>query len=79
MRVSTKGDRMTTLTNEWARSVDERLTRIETRLEGFDERFANKADLAELETRLIKWMVGLMVGAIVAASSIAVLTQRLTG
>ena len=70
---------MTTLTNEWARSVDERLTRIETRLEGFDERFANKADLAELETRLIKWMVGLMVGAIVAASSIAVLTQRLTG
>ena len=79
MRVSTKGDRMTTLTNEWARSVDERLTRIETRLEGFDERFANKADLAELETRLIKWMVGLMVGSVVAASSIAVLTQRLTG
>ena len=70
---------MTTLTNEWARSVDERLTRIETRLEGFDERFANKADLAELETRLIKWMVGLMVGSVVAASSIAVLTQRLTG
>ena len=70
---------MTTLTNEWARSVDERLTRIETRLEGFDERFASKADLAELETRLIKWMVGLMVGAIAAASSIAVLTQRLTG
>ena len=73
---------MTTLTNEWARSVDERLTRIETRLEGFDERFANfasKADLAELETRLTKWMVGLMVGAIAAASSIAVLTQRLTG
>ena len=73
---------MTTLTNEWARSVDERLTRIETRLDGFEERFANfvsKADLAELETRLIKWMVGLMVGAIVAASSIAVLTQRLTG
>lgn len=73
---------MTTLTNEWARSVDERLTRIETRLDGFEDRlsnFATKADLAELETRLIKWMVGLMVGAIVAASSIAVLTQRLTG
>lgn len=70
---------MTTLTNEWARSVDERLTRIETRLDAFEERFATKADLAELETRLIKWMIGLMVGAIVAASSIAVLTQRLTG
>ena len=73
---------MTTLTNEWARSVDERLTRIETRLVGFEDRlgiYATKADLAELETRLIKWMIGLMVGAIVAASSIAVLTQRLTG
>ena len=73
---------MTTLTNEWARSVDERLTRIETRLDRFDGRFANfatKADLAELETRLTKWMIGLMVGATVAASSIAVLTQRLTG
>ena len=73
---------MTALTNEWARSVDERLTRIETRLDRFDGRFANfatKADLAELETRLTKWMVGLMVGATVAASSIAVLTQRLTG
>ena len=73
---------MTTLTNQWARSVDERLTRIETRLDGFEDRLANfstKADLAELETRLIKWMVGLIVGATVAASSIAVLTQRLTG
>ena len=73
---------MTTLTNQWARSVDERLTRIETRLDGLEVRLANfstNADLAELETRLIKWMVGLMVGATVAASSIAVLTQRLTG
>ena len=73
---------MTTLTNEWARSVDERLTRIETRLDGFEDRlgnFATKADLAEFETRLTKWIAGLIVGAIVAASSIAVLTQRLTG
>ena len=80
MLVSKRGYSLTTLTNEWARSVDERLTRIETRLDSFEERFATgKADLAELETRLIKWMVGLMVGATVAASSIAVLTQRLTG
>ena len=70
-------------------SVEERLGRIETRLDGFDRRlddfekrldyFATKADLANLETRLIKWMVGLMVGSIVAASSIAVLVERLTG
>ena len=52
-------------------SVEERLGRIETRLDGF----ATKEDLANLETRLIKWMVGLMV----AASSIAVLVERLTG
>ena len=73
---------MTALTNEWARSIDERLTRIETRLDRFEGRLghlATKADFAELETRLIKWMVGLLVGAIVAASSIAVLTQMLTG
>ena len=73
---------MSTLTNDWARSVDERLARIETRLDGFEDRLANfatKADLAELETRLTKWMVGLMVVAIVAASSIAMLTQRLAG
>ena len=73
---------MTTLTNEWARSVDERLTRIETRLDAFEDRLANfatKADFAEFETRLTKWIAGLIVGAIVAASFIAVLTQRLTG
>ena len=70
-------------------SVEGRLSRIETRLEGFDRRlddldrrlayFATKADLANVETRLIKWMVGLMVGSIVAASSIAVLVERLVG
>ena len=67
-------------------SVEERLVRIETKLDGFDkrlddfaDRFATRADLANLETRLIKWMVGLMVGSIVAASSIAVLVERLVG
>ena len=39
---------------------------------------ATKADLAEMETRLIKWMVGLMVAAIAAASTIALVVQRLT-
>ena len=38
--------------------------------------YATKADLANLETRLIKWMIGQMIAAIVAASSIAVLIQR---
>ena len=33
--------------------------------------FATKADLAELETRLVKWMVGMMFGGMVAAAAIA--------
>ena len=37
--------------------------------------FATKADLAKLETRLIKWMIGLMVSAVVAASAVAVVVQ----
>ena len=51
--------------------------------------YATKADLAELkgelktelstlEVRLIKWMVSLMIGSVVAASTIAVLVERLT-
>ena len=65
--------------------VDRRLTVVETRLENLatksdlaalDSRmgtFATKTDLAELETRLVKWMIG----ATVAASSVAVLVQSL--
>ena len=41
--------------------------------------YATKVDLAELETRLTRWMIGQMIAAIVAASSIALLVQRLTG
>ena len=33
--------------------------------------FATKADLAELETRLVKWMVGMIFGGMVAAAAIA--------
>ncbi len=39
---------------------------------------ATKEDLAQLEARLVKWMVGLMVGATVAATGFAVLIERLT-
>ena len=61
-------------------SNEERLSR----LEGGYEHLATKADLAELraelqamETRLIKWMVGMMIGAIAIASSIALFVQRI--
>lgn len=43
------------------------------------EYYATKQDLAELETRLIKWMVGLMVASSAVATSLALLIQRLIG
>ena len=41
--------------------------------------YATKADLSDLETRLIRWMIGLMVGSIAVATSIAVSVQIFTG
>lgn len=50
------------------------------------QHYATKADVSELrvelhqiEARLIKWMVGLMLGSIAVASSIALLVQRIIG
>ncbi len=47
--------------------------------EEFRDHYATKADLAQLETRLTKWMIGLMAGSIAIASTIALLVQRLAG
>ncbi len=48
--------------------------------------YATKADLtqldvrlAQMETRLTRWMVGMMIGAIVAASSASLVIQRILG
>lgn len=40
--------------------------------------YASKADLAELKSDLIKWMIGLMVGASATATGFAVLIERIT-
>ena len=67
-------------------SLEERVSR----LEGGYEHLATKADLERIygslqaemramETRLIKWMVGMMIASIAAASSIALFVQRLIG
>ena len=40
-------------------------------------RYELKADIAQVETHLVKWMVSLMVGAIAIASTISVIAQRL--
>ena len=55
-------------------SNEERLARIEARLDWF----ATKEDLAQLETRLVKWMVGLMLGAAMVATALATLIERIT-
>ena len=48
-------------------SLDIRVTRIEATL----EHMATKTDLAELETRLIRWTVATMLAGMAAAAAIA--------
>ena len=69
-------------------SMDDR-DRI-SRLEGRLDSFATKADVAELkaelksdlhalEARLTKWIIGLMLGAVMAAVAIAAAVDRFAG
>ena len=66
-------------------TAEQPITRSELREElsslrtEFREHYATKADLAEMKVELIKWMIGLMVGATTLAASIAVLVQRIIG
>ena len=41
------------------------------------QHYATKSDLAQMETRIIKWMVTLMVGSAAIATSLALLIERL--
>ena len=41
--------------------------------------YATKEDLAQMETRLVKWMVGLMLGAAGVGSTVTLVIQRLAG
>ena len=55
-------------------TTEERVSYIEGRLDSL----ATKSDLYQLETRLVRWMIGLMITAIAAAATIALVAQRLT-
>ena len=55
------------------------LKRGVSRVQGRLDSLVTKADLAEFEMRLVKWMVGMMVASIAAASSIALLVQKMIG
>ena len=50
-----------------------------SRLEGGYEHLATKADLHALETRLTRWMIGLMLGSVSAAVAIGLAVDRLAG
>ena len=41
--------------------------------------YATKGDLASLETRLIKWMVGVMIGGMATAATITIAIQQAFG
>ena len=41
--------------------------------------FATKADLAQMETRLVKWMVGMMLGGMATAATLALIIERILG
>ena len=58
-------------------TAEQPITRSELREEL--RHYASKADLAQMETRLTRWMVGMMLGAIVAASSASLVIQRILG
>lgn len=54
-------------------SVGERLAR----LEAGSAQYATKADLAHLESRLIKWLIGTMLAATASASAVATAVAEL--
>ncbi len=58
---------------------DEVLTHYATKGDLAELKGELKAELSVLEVRLTKWMVSLMIGSVVAASTVAVLIERLTG
>lgn len=43
------------------------------------DHYATKEDLAKLETRLVKWMVGMMLGSAGLATTLALFILRLIG
>ena len=57
-----------------APGTEERLARLEA---GY-EHLATKADLAQMETRLIKWIVGAVLASAAIAVAVATLIERLT-
>ena len=60
-------------------TAEERLTRIETTLDEFRTHYATKADIAALETRMIKWIAGFVVGGLAAIAGLTAVIVRVVG
>ena len=58
-------------------SVKQPITRSELREEL--RHYATKEDLAAMETRMVKWMVGMMMGGMAIAAAIASVITNLLG
>ena len=56
-------------------TLEERVTSMQTEL----RHLASKEDLAKLETRLIKWMIGAVATSTLLASAIVATVDRLIG
>ena len=52
-------------------------TELRDELDSRLEHYATKADLSAMETRLIKWLIGLMLASTAIAISLALFIQRL--
>ena len=61
--------------------AEQPITRSELReeLQNYATKSDLRAEIAELETRLTRWMIGVLIGSTVAASAIATLIQTLIG
>ena len=58
-------------------TAEQPITRSELREEL--RHYATKEDLAEFETRMVKWMVGMMMGGMAIAAAIASVITNLLG
>ncbi len=54
-------------------TIEERVSYIEGRLDSL----ATKEDLASLESRLIKWMIGMVISSVAIATTLALFIQGL--
>lgn len=67
-------------------TLEQRVSRLEggyehlaTKADLADLKYEIKSDLSQLESRLLRWMIGMVLTSIVVASSVATLIQGFVG